>query len=69
MTYYFSLHYQYIVNKTGDENKENHQQGDIIQWYNTKFCELTFINKKEMCGSKSGELTFRSWVGVKLGNP
>ena len=26
----FSVHYHYIVNQTGDENKENHQLGDIV---------------------------------------
>ena len=28
--YNISLHYQYIVNQTGDENKESHQLGDIV---------------------------------------
>ena len=37
----FFLHYQYIVNQTGDENHKNHQLGDIV-CCNTKFCELTF---------------------------
>ena len=36
----FSLHYQYDVNQTGDENKENHPLSDAI-WCNTKFYEIT----------------------------
>ena len=30
----FSRHHQYIVKQTGDENKENHQLGDIVLMYN-----------------------------------
>ena len=29
----FSLQYQYIVKQTGDENKENHQLGDVVLIY------------------------------------
>ena len=46
----FSWYNQYIVNHAGDENKDNHQLDDIVQWCNTKFCELTL---KEMYGSQS----------------
>ena len=29
----FSLQYQHIVKQSGDENKENHQQGDTVLMY------------------------------------